>query len=89
MVGFFFLKKKKKKKKKQQNFLVGKIAATLIRAFSGMKNELFDNQFDKVLECEKEVYLIGDLNHDLFQENIKQTWLEYINHLVLNYCISN
>ena len=34
-------------------------------------NELFENQFDiKVLECEKEVYLMGDLNRDLLQENI-------------------
>ena len=29
--------------------------------------------FDKVLECEKEIYLMGDFIHDLFQENLKKT----------------
>ena len=38
-------------------------------------NELFENQFDKVLECEKEIYLMGDFNRELFQENLKITWL--------------
>ena len=38
-------------------------------------NEIFDNQFDKVLACEKEIYLMGDFNHDLLQVNIKKTWL--------------
>ena len=41
-------------------------------------NELFENQFDKVLEYEKEIYLMGDYNRDLFQENLKITWLEYM-----------
>ena len=48
-----------------------------MRAFQW--NKLFETQFDKVLECEKEVYL----NHDLFQENIKKTWLEYMESFVL------
>ena len=41
-------------------------------------NEIFDNQFDKVLACEKEIYLMGDFNRDLLQVNIKKTWLEYM-----------
>ena len=41
-------------------------------------NEFFDNQFDKVLACEKEIYLMGDFNRDLLQVNIKKTWLEYM-----------
>ena len=40
-------------------------------------NEIFDNQFDKVLACENEIYLMGDFNCDLLQVNIKNTWLEY------------
>ena len=39
-------------------------------------NEIFDNQFDKVLACEKEIHLMGDFNRDLLQGNIKKTWLE-------------
>ena len=30
-------------------------------------NEKNDTQFDKVLECEKEIYLMGDFNCDLLQ----------------------
>ena len=41
-------------------------------------NEIFDNQFDKVIACEKEIYLMGDFNRDLLQVNIKKTWLEYM-----------
>ena len=41
-------------------------------------NEWFDNYLDKVLECEKEIYLMGDFNRDLTQDNIKQSWLEYM-----------
>ena len=44
-------------------------------------NELFDEQFDVILECEKEVYLMGDINRDLLQDNIKRTWLEYMESL--------
>ena len=41
-------------------------------------NEGFDNYLDKVLECEKEMYLMGDFNPDLMQTNIKQSWVEYM-----------
>ena len=41
-------------------------------------NEIFDNQFDKILACEKEIYLMGDFNRDLLQVNTKKTWLEYM-----------
>lgn len=41
-------------------------------------NEQFENYLEKVLECEKEVYLLGDFNRDLMQDNIKQSWLEYM-----------
>ena len=41
-------------------------------------NELYDDQFDKILICEKEIYLIGDFNLDLLQESIRKSWLEYM-----------
>ena len=60
--------------KKSKTFLVGIIYR---HPHGGNQwNELFGNQFDKVLECEKEIHLMGDFNHDLFQENLKITWLE-------------
>ena len=37
-------------------------------------NEEFENHLDKVFECEIEIYLLGDL----MQNNIKQSWLEYM-----------
>ena len=30
----------------------------------------------KVLECGKEIYLMGDFNRDLFQENLKIEYME-------------
>ena len=36
-------------------------------------NEIFDNQFDKILACEKEIYLMGDFNRELLQTNTKKT----------------
>ena len=41
-------------------------------------NGIFDNQFDKLLACEKENYLMGDFNRHLLQVNTKKTWLEYM-----------
>ena len=34
-------------------------------------NEEFDNYMDEILECEKEIYLMGDFNRDPKQDNIK------------------
>ena len=60
--------------KDSKTFLVGLIYRVYRVNHEGVqRNELFENQFDKVLECEKEVYLMGDLNRDLLQENIKKT----------------
>ena len=52
-------------------------------------NELFDDQFDKILECEKEVYLLGDFNRDLLQENIRKPWLEYMESFGLKQIIES
>ena len=40
-------------------------------------NEEFDSYLVNVLECEKEMYLMGDFNRDFMQDNIKHSWLEY------------
>ena len=51
-------------------------------------NEEFDNHLDKVLGCEKEIYLMGDFNRDLMQDNIKQSWLEYMESFGLHQIVN-
>ena len=60
----------------KKTFLVGIIYRHPHEGIQG--NELIENQFDKVLKFEKEMYLMGDFNRDLLQENLKSTWLEYM-----------
>ena len=59
-----------------KSFLVGNIYRHPNETVSW--NEEFENHLDKVLECEKEIYLLGDFNRDLMQNNIKQSWLKYM-----------
>ena len=59
-----------------KSFLVGNIYRHPNETISW--NEKFENHLDKVFECEKEIYLLGDFNRDLMQNNIKQSWLEYM-----------
>ena len=69
-----------------KSFLVGNIYRHPNETISW--NEDFDNYLDKVLECEKEIYLMGDFNRDLMQENIKHFWLEYMESFGLYQFIS-
>lgn len=41
-------------------------------------NENFELQIENVLGKEKEIYILGDLNRDLLNDQIKMPWLEYI-----------
>ena len=59
-----------------KSFLVGNIYKHPNETISW--NEEFENLLDKVLECEKEICLLGDFNRDLMQNNIKKSWLEYM-----------
>ena len=52
-------------------------------------NEIFDNQFDKILACEKKIYLMGDFNRDLLQANTKKTWLEYMESFGLEHIVKS
>lgn len=42
-------------------------------------NETFDDQVEKVMDENKEVFILGDFNKDLLNLQIKQQWLDYIN----------
>ena len=46
-------------------------------------NEIFETQIEKVLEADKELYLLGDFNRDLLNENIKRPWIEYMDQFGL------
>ena len=51
-------------------------------------NEEFDSHMDKVLECENEIYLMGDFNRDLKRDYIKQSWLEYMEYFGLHQIVN-
>ena len=39
---------------------------------------MFENIIEKVLQEEKETYILGDFNRDLLNPQIKKSWLEYM-----------
>ena len=41
-------------------------------------NQLFEDMAEKVLQEEKETYILGDFNRDLLNSQIKKSWLEYM-----------
>ena len=41
-------------------------------------NEIFEDSIENVLKEEKELYLIGDINRDLMNKQIKKSWSDYI-----------
>ena len=70
----------------RKRFLVGNIYRHRNETISW--NEEFDNYLDKVLECEKEIYLMGDFNRDLMQDNMKPSWLEYMESFGLHQVVN-
>ena len=41
-------------------------------------NEIFEENIENVLREEKEIYLMGDINRDLLNKQIKQAWSDYM-----------
>ncbi len=41
-------------------------------------NAVFENLIEKVLKTQKEIYLLGDFNKDLLNDQIGKPWLEYM-----------
>ena len=73
--------------KNSKSFLVGNLYR---HPNEGVQwNEHFEDFMETVLGNQKEIYLLGDFNRDLMNENIKSTWLEYIEpfglHQKVNY----
>ena len=62
--------------KNSKSFLVGNLYR---HPNEGVQwNEHFEDFMETVLGNQKEIYFLGDFNRDLMNENIKSTWLEYI-----------
>ena len=62
--------------KKSKSFLVGVLYRHPNETI--IWNENFEMFVEKVLETRKEFYLLGDFNRDLLNEQIKKSWLEYL-----------
>ena len=41
-------------------------------------NGIFEDVIENVLREEKEIYIMGDINRDLFNDNIKKSWTDYM-----------
>ena len=62
--------------KKSKSFLVGILYR---HPNEGVQwNEHFEDLMETALSKQKEIYLLGDFNRDLMNENTKNAWLEYI-----------
>ena len=51
-------------------------------------NGVFEDCIEKVLREEKEIYLMGDINRDLLNSNIKKAWTDYIEPFGLTQLVS-
>ena len=71
---------------KSKPFLVGQIYRP---PSSGITwNEIFEEGIENVLKEEKEMYLIGDINRDLLNCQIKKSWSDYIEPFGLTQLVS-
>ena len=68
--------------KNSKSFLVGNLYR---HPNEGVQwNEHFEDFMETVLGKQKEIYLLGDFNRDLMNENTKKAWLEYMEPFGLN-----
>ena len=51
-------------------------------------NGVFEDCIEKVLREEKEIYLMGDINRDLLNSNIKKAWTDYMEPFGLTQLVS-
>ena len=68
--------------KNSKSFLVGNLYR---HPNEGVQwNEHFEDFMETVLGKQKEIYLLGDFNRDLMNENTRKAWLEYMEPFGLN-----
>lgn len=63
--------------KNSRSFLVGHFYRNPLSTIAW--NEMFDDQIEKVIQEEKELFILGDINRDLLNPQIKRQWLDYMN----------
>lgn len=63
--------------KSSKSFLVGHFYRNPLSTIAW--NEIFDEQLEKAIQEEKELFLLGDFNRDLLNPQIKQQWIDYMN----------
>lgn len=63
--------------KNSKSFLVGHFYRNPLSNVSW--NESFDDQIEMVMSEEKELFILGDINRDLLNSQIKRQWLDYMN----------
>lgn len=63
--------------KNSKSFLVGHFYRNPLSNVSW--NESFDDQIEMVMSEEKELFILGDINRDLLNSQIKHQWLDYMN----------
>ena len=71
---------------KSKSFLVGHVYRP---PNSGIVwNELFEDSIENVLREEKEMYILGDINRDLLNDQIKKAWTDYMEPFGLTQLVS-
>ena len=71
---------------KSKSYLVGQIYRP--PNLSVQWNEFFEDCIEKVLQEEKEIYLLGDINRDLLNDQIHRAWGDYIEPFGLTQLVS-
>ena len=74
------------KPKKSKSFLVGQVYRPPNSSI--VWNETFEDCLENALKEEKEMYILGDMNRDLLNEQIKRLWTEYMEPFGLTQLVS-
>ena len=74
------------KPKKSKPFLVGNIYRP--PNSNSEWNAIFEDCIENVLREEKEIYLMGDINRDLLNNNVKKSWTDYMEPFGLTQLVS-
>ena len=75
------------KPNKSKSFLLGNIYRPPNSSVNW--NSVFEDCIENILKEEKELYLIGDINRDLLNIQIKSAWTEYMQHFGLTQLVSD
>lgn len=71
---------------KSKSFLVGHVYRPPNSSI--VWNEIFEDCLENVLREEKELYILGDINRDLLNDQIKKVWTDYIEPFGLSQLVS-